>query len=66
VSISALIGTFIRMQAGYAGGWLDNVLMQFTEVIMTWPVLFARHRPAPSTPASVDRRDRSRSMPLMQ
>ena len=41
VSISALIGTFIGMQAGYAGGWVDNLLMRFTEVIMTFPVLFA-------------------------
>jgi len=41
VSISAFIGTFIGMQAGYAGGWVDNLLMRFTEVIMTFPVLFA-------------------------
>jgi peptide/nickel transport system permease protein len=41
VSISALIGTFIGLQAGYAGGWVDNLLMRFTEVIMTLPVLFA-------------------------
>ena len=34
------IGTFIGMQAGYAGGWVDNLLMRFTEVIMTFPVLF--------------------------
>jgi len=41
VFISGLIGTFIGMQAGYAGGWVDNLLMRFTEVIMTFPVLFA-------------------------
>jgi peptide/nickel transport system permease protein len=41
VSISGLIGTLIGMQAGYAGGWVDNLLMRFTEVIMTFPVLFA-------------------------
>jgi peptide/nickel transport system permease protein len=41
VSISALIGTSIGMQAGYAGGWVDNLLMRFTEVVMTFPVLFA-------------------------
>jgi peptide/nickel transport system permease protein len=41
VSISAAIGTTIGIQAGYAGGWIDNVLMRFTEVIMTFPVLFA-------------------------
>jgi peptide/nickel transport system permease protein len=41
VSISALIGTTIGLQAGYTGGWIDNLLMRFTEVIMTFPVLFA-------------------------
>ncbi len=41
VSISALIGTFIGLQAGYSGGWVDNLLMRFTEVVMTFPVLFA-------------------------
>ncbi len=41
VAISAAIGTLIGMQAGYAGGWIDNLLMRFTEVIMTFPVLFA-------------------------
>src|SRR5205085_9489257 len=35
------IGTFIGLQAGYTGGWIDNLLMRFTEVIMTFPVLFA-------------------------
>ncbi len=41
VSIAAIIGTLIGMQAGYAGGWLDSVLMRLTEVVMTFPVLFA-------------------------
>jgi peptide/nickel transport system permease protein len=41
VLISAAIGTLIGLQAGYVGGWVDNVLMRFTEVIMTFPVLFA-------------------------
>jgi peptide/nickel transport system permease protein len=41
VSIAALIGTTIGLQAGYAGGWVDNLLMRLTEVIMTFPVLFA-------------------------
>ena len=39
VSITALIGTSIGLQAGYVGGWVDNLLMR--EVIMTFPVLFA-------------------------
>jgi peptide/nickel transport system permease protein len=41
VSISAAIGTLIGVEAGYARGWIDNVLMRFTEVVMTFPVLFA-------------------------
>ncbi len=41
VAISALIGTFVGIYAGYAGGWADNLLMRFTEVVMTFPVLFA-------------------------
>jgi peptide/nickel transport system permease protein len=41
VSIAAVIGTAIGLQAGYVGGWVDNLLMRFTEVIMTFPVLFA-------------------------
>jgi peptide/nickel transport system permease protein len=41
VTISAAIGTSIGIQAGYAGGWIDNLLMRFTEVVMTFPVLFA-------------------------
>jgi peptide/nickel transport system permease protein len=41
VAISAAIGTLIGMEAGYARGWIDNLLMRFTEVIMTFPVLFA-------------------------
>jgi peptide/nickel transport system permease protein len=41
VSIAAVIGTAIGLQAGYLGGWVDNLLMRFTEVIMTFPVLFA-------------------------
>jgi peptide/nickel transport system permease protein len=41
VSISAAIGTLIGLEAGYVGAWVDNLLMRFTEVIMTFPVLFS-------------------------
>ncbi|MBV9359490.1 MAG: ABC transporter permease [Chloroflexi bacterium] len=40
VLIAGLIGTVIGIQAGYFGGWVDNLLMRFTEVVMTFPVLF--------------------------
>ena len=39
--IGVLIGTVIGMTSGYFGGWIDNVLMRFTELIMTFPTLFA-------------------------
>ena len=39
--IGVVIGTLIGMLSGYYGGWIDNVLMRFTELIMTFPTLFA-------------------------
>ena len=39
--ISAVIGTWIGLVSGYFGGWLDNLLMRFTEMIMTFPTFFA-------------------------
>ncbi len=35
--IAILIGTLIGVISAYFGGWLDNVLMRFTDVIMTFP-----------------------------
>lgn len=34
-----LIGTVIGLVAGYAGGWIDNLLMRFTDVIYAFPDL---------------------------
>lgn len=34
-----LIGTTIGLIAGFAGGWLDNLLMRFTDVIYAFPDL---------------------------
>ncbi len=39
--IAAFIGTAIGLTSGYVGGWVDNVLMRFTEYVMTFPTLFA-------------------------
>ena len=39
--ISAVIGTVIGLVSGYFGGWLDNLLMRFTEMVMTFPTFFA-------------------------
>jgi len=41
VSISGVIGTVIGLLAGYAGGWVDALLMRFTELVMTFPTFFA-------------------------
>jgi peptide/nickel transport system permease protein len=35
--LSILIGTAIGIAAAYFGKWVDNVLMRFTEIMMTFP-----------------------------
>ena len=37
--VSTLIGTFIGAVAGYYGGWIDNLLMRFTDLVLTLPGL---------------------------
>lgn len=39
VTISTLIGILIGGLAGYAGGWVDMLLMRFTDMVMTFPSL---------------------------
>jgi oligopeptide transport system permease protein len=39
VAIVFLIGVTIGMLAGYVGGWVDNVLMRFTDIIYAFPDL---------------------------
>ena len=39
--IGVFIGSSIGLISGYFGGWVDNVLMRFTELVMTFPQLFA-------------------------
>jgi oligopeptide transport system permease protein len=34
-----LIGTTIGLIAGYAGGWVDNLLMRFTDIVYAFPDL---------------------------
>ncbi len=38
--LSAFIGTIIGMVSGYAGGRIDDLLMRFTELVMTFPTFF--------------------------
>jgi peptide/nickel transport system permease protein len=40
-TIASIIGATIGMVSGYVGGWVDNLLMRFTEVVMTFPTFFA-------------------------
>jgi oligopeptide transport system permease protein len=37
--IIVLIGVTVGLVAGFAGGWLDNFLMRFTEIIASFPEL---------------------------
>ena len=37
--LSTLIGTLIGAVAGYFGGWLDNLLMRVTDLVLTLPAL---------------------------
>lgn len=39
-ALSAAIGTVLGMVSGYAGGRTDDILMRFTELIMTFPTFF--------------------------
>lgn len=39
VTLALLVGTAIGAIAGYKGGWLDNVLMRFMDVILGFPSL---------------------------
>lgn len=37
--IIIIVGTVLGMIAGYAGGWVDNLLMRFTDIIYAFPDL---------------------------
>ncbi len=37
--LTTIIGTTIGATAGYFGGWVDNILMRFTDLILTLPGL---------------------------
>jgi peptide/nickel transport system permease protein len=38
-SVSTALGTIIGALAGYFGGWIDNLLMRFTDLVLTLPLL---------------------------
>jgi ABC-type dipeptide/oligopeptide/nickel transport system permease subunit len=37
--LSTLIGTFIGAVSGYYSRWIDNLLMRFTDIVLTLPIL---------------------------
>jgi peptide/nickel transport system permease protein len=39
VGIAIVLGTLIGSVAGYAGGWVDNVLMRLMDVLLAFPAL---------------------------
>ncbi len=39
VSFAIVTGTAIGLVAGYAGGWVDNVIMRFMDVMLAFPAL---------------------------
>jgi ABC-type dipeptide/oligopeptide/nickel transport system permease subunit len=39
VGFAIIIGTLIGLVAGYAGGWVDTVLMRMMDVLLTFPAL---------------------------
>lgn len=40
VILIVVIGIFIGSIAGYLGGWMDNVLMRFVDIMLSLPALF--------------------------
>lgn len=40
MALAVTIGTVIGAVAGYFGGWVDNALMRFTDVVLSFPALF--------------------------
>ena len=39
VGIATTLGTLFGVMAGYFGGWVDNAIMRFTDVVMSFPSL---------------------------
>lgn len=37
VALAVLIGTSLGALAGYFGGWIDNLIMRFVDMVMTFP-----------------------------
>jgi peptide/nickel transport system permease protein len=59
VAMSLTVGTAVGMIAGYYGGWLDDVLMRFVDMVLAIPAIFLfilmsmLFRPNPVTLAAI-------------
>lgn len=40
VSISVIIGTLMGALSGYYGGWIDNLIMRFVDIMLAFPSIF--------------------------
>lgn len=40
IGIATFIGTILGALAGYYGGWLDNVIMRFVDIMLCFPTFF--------------------------
>src|SRR5205085_5194722 len=38
VALAILFGTLLGAVAGYFGGWVDNVIMRLTDVVLSFPL----------------------------
>jgi peptide/nickel transport system permease protein len=36
---STVVGTALGLLAGYAGGWIDAIIMRTVDVVLTFPVI---------------------------
>ena len=43
--VSSILGLFVGALAGYYGGWIDNLLMRITDLVLTLPALAILLRP---------------------
>jgi peptide/nickel transport system permease protein len=40
IGIATLIGTILGALAGYYGGWIDNIIMRFVDIMLCFPTFF--------------------------
>ncbi len=40
MAISLVVGILVGLVAGFYGGWIDNALMRFTDLILSFPIIF--------------------------